>query len=78
MIRKTAKFLARDRSRRLIRPNLDLVGLETAAAGNECRKDEGVSDESAPARNPIDAVMAAREDPVEVVHDLHAAVRFKG
>ncbi len=49
-----------------------------ATEGVECRKDEGVLDESPAAYKDIDAVMAAQEDLVEVVHELRAVVCVKG
>jgi tRNA-splicing ligase RtcB len=44
----------------------------------ECRKDEGVLDETPAAYKPIDAVMAAQGDLVEVVHTLRQVVCVKG
>jgi tRNA-splicing ligase RtcB len=41
-------------------------------AGIECRKDTDVIDEASVDYKPIDAVMAAQKDLVEVVHTLHA------
>src|SRR5689334_3825613 len=41
-----------------------------ATAGVACRKDEGVIDESPRAYKPIEAVMAAQADLVEIVHTL--------
>jgi len=49
-----------------------------ATAGVECRKDEGVIDETPGAYKDIDAVMAAQEDLVEVVHTLKQVVCVKG
>jgi tRNA-splicing ligase RtcB len=49
-----------------------------ATAGIECRKDEGVIDETPMAYKPIDAVMAAQADLVEVVHELRQVVCVKG
>jgi tRNA-splicing ligase RtcB len=51
---------------------------EAATAGVECRKDEGVIDETPKAYKDIDAVMAAQGDLVEVVHTLHQIVCVKG
>jgi len=45
-----------------------------AMAGGECRKDEGVLDESPAAYKAIHAVMAAQKDLVEAVHELRAVV----
>ena len=47
-------------------------------AGVECRKDEGVIDETPKAYKPIDAVMAAQADLVEIVHTLKQVVCVKG
>jgi len=46
--------------------------------GVECRKDKGVLDEIPGAYKDIDAVMAAQNDPVEVVHTLKQIVCVKG
>jgi tRNA-splicing ligase RtcB len=47
-------------------------------AGIECRKDADVIDETPAAYKPIDAVIAAQTDLVEVVHALHQVVCVKG
>ncbi len=44
----------------------------------ECRKDEGVIDETPAAYKSIDQVMAAQQDLVEVVHQLRQVVCVKG
>jgi tRNA-splicing ligase RtcB len=49
-----------------------------ATAHVECRKDQGVLDESPAAYKDIDAVMAAQRDLVEVVHTLRQVVCVKG
>jgi tRNA-splicing ligase RtcB (3'-phosphate/5'-hydroxy nucleic acid ligase) len=49
-----------------------------ATAGIECRKDEGVIDETPGAYKDIDAVMAAQSDLVDVVHTLRQVVCVKG
>lgn len=49
-----------------------------ATEGVECRKDENVIDEIPMAYKDIDAVMAAQEDLVEVVHTLKQVVCVKG
>lgn len=49
-----------------------------ALAHVECRKDEGVLDETPAAYKPIDDVMAAQKDLVEVVHTLRQVVCVKG
>ena len=49
-----------------------------ATAGVECRKDEGVIDETPAAYKDIDAVMAAQTSLVDVVHTLKQVVCVKG
>jgi tRNA-splicing ligase RtcB len=49
-----------------------------ATEGVECRKDSDVIDETPMAYKDIDAVMAAQEDLVEVVHTLKQIVCVKG
>ena len=49
-----------------------------ATEGIECRKDAAVIDETPMAYKPIDAVMAAQADLVEVVHELRQVVCVKG
>ncbi len=46
--------------------------------GVECRKDIGVLDETPKAYKPIEAVMAAQSDLVEIVHTLKQVVCVKG
>jgi tRNA-splicing ligase RtcB len=46
--------------------------------GVECRKDRAVLDETPQAYKPIDAVMKAQRDLVEVVHELRQVVCVKG
>ncbi len=46
--------------------------------GVECRKDIGVLDETPKAYKPIEAVMAAQDDLVEIVHTLKQVVCVKG
>jgi len=46
--------------------------------GVECRKDEGVIDETPKAYKSIEAVMAAQADLVEIVHTLKQVVCVKG
>ncbi|HYP13584.1 MAG TPA: RtcB family protein [Bryobacteraceae bacterium] len=46
--------------------------------GIECRKDKDVVDETPAAYKPIDAVMAAQKDLVEIVHELRQVVVVKG
>ena len=47
-------------------------------AGVECRKDANVIDETPAAYKPIEAVMAAQGDLVEIVHTLRQVVCVKG
>ncbi|MEL6529245.1 MAG: RtcB family protein [Pseudomonadota bacterium] len=47
-------------------------------AGVECRKDAGVIDETPKAYKPIEAVMSAQADLVEIVHTLKQVVCVKG
>ncbi len=49
-----------------------------ATEGIECRKDEDVIDETPMAYKPIDVVMAAQAELVEVVHQLRQVVCVKG
>ena len=49
-----------------------------ATEGVECRKDKDVLDESPAAYKPIDDVMAAQTDLVEVVHTLKQVLCVKG
>jgi tRNA-splicing ligase RtcB len=49
-----------------------------ATRGVECRKDAAVLDETPGAYKPIDAVMRAQQDLVEVIHELRQVVCVKG
>ena len=49
-----------------------------ATEGIECKKDASVIDETPMAYKPIDKVMAAQDDLVEVVHELRQVVCVKG
>ncbi|HZT90226.1 MAG TPA: RtcB family protein [Stellaceae bacterium] len=49
-----------------------------ATAGVECRKDEGVIDETPMAYKDIDTVMAAQADLVDIVHQLRQVLCVKG
>jgi tRNA-splicing ligase RtcB len=51
---------------------------EKATEGVECRKDHDVIDETPAAYKPIEAVMAAQSDLVDVVHTLRQVVCVKG
>ena len=46
--------------------------------GVGCRKDADVIDETPVAYKPIEAVIAAQSDLVEIVHTLHQVVCVKG
>ena len=46
--------------------------------GVECRKDKEVIDETPAAYKPIEQVMAAQADLVEIVHTLRQVVCVKG
>jgi tRNA-splicing ligase RtcB len=49
-----------------------------ATDGVECRKDEGVIDETPAAYKDIDAVMVAQDDLVEIRHTLKQVLCVKG
>jgi tRNA-splicing ligase RtcB len=49
-----------------------------ATAGIECRKDSGVIDETPRAYKPIDKVIEAERDLIDVVHTLRQVVCVKG
>ena len=55
-----------------------LADHEAATEGIECRKDSDVIDETPMAYKPIDKVMEAQSDLVEVVHELRQVVCVKG
>ena len=65
-------------SRNQARKRFTLADHAAATEGVECRKDERVLDETPGAYKPIDAVMAAQTDLVEVVHTLRQVVCVKG
>jgi tRNA-splicing ligase RtcB len=65
-------------SRTAAKRRFSLEDHAAATAGVECRKDSGVLDETPAAYKPIDAVMAAQKDLVEVVHTLRQVVCVKG
>ena len=54
------------------------VAAERATAGVECRKDADVIDETPAAYKPIDQVMEAQKDLVEIVYTLKQVVCVKG
>ncbi len=65
-------------SRRQAKEQFSIEDHAKATEGVECRKDEGVIDETPGAYKDIDAVMAAQEDLVEIVHTLKQVVCVKG
>lgn len=65
-------------SRTTAKKAVSLEEHRAAVAHVECRTDEGVVDETPAAYKDIDAVMAAQEDLVEVVHTLRQVVCVKG
>ena len=65
-------------SRTEARKTLTLEDHEVDTDGIECRKDEGVLDESPQAYKPIDSVMKAQADLVEIVEELYQVVCVKG
>jgi tRNA-splicing ligase RtcB len=65
-------------SRTEARKRFSLADHAEATKHVECRKDEAVIDETPAAYKPIEAVMAAQADLVEVVHVLRQVVCVKG
>lgn len=65
-------------SRRQAKEEISLDEHAERTSGVECRKDEGVLDESPGAYKDIDAVMVAQKDLVEIVHTLKQVVCVKG
>ena len=65
-------------SRTEAKKRFTLADHAAATAGIECRKDADVIDETPAAYKPIDAVMDAQKDLVEVVHTLRQVVCVKG
>jgi tRNA-splicing ligase RtcB len=65
-------------SRNQARKQFTVADHEAATAGVECRKDEGVIDETPAAYKDIEAVMAAQADLVDIVHTLKQVVCVKG
>jgi len=68
----------RKMSRNAAKKAFTLADHAAATAGIECRKDEGVIDETPMAYKSIDDVMAAQADLVEVVATLRQVVCVKG
>ncbi|HZF53620.1 MAG TPA: RtcB family protein [Polyangiaceae bacterium] len=65
-------------SRTEAKRKFSLADHATATAGIECRKDEDVLDETPGAYKPIDDVMRAQKDLVEIVHTLRQVLCVKG
>ena len=65
-------------SRTAARQQITLTQHRAATAHVECRKDAAVIDESPAAYKPIEAVMAAQSDLVDVVHTLRQVLCVKG
>ena len=65
-------------SRNEAKRRFTLADHAAATAGVECRKDANVIDETPGAYKPIDAVMAAQRDLVDIVHTLRQVVCVKG
>jgi len=68
----------RTMSRAEAKRSITLAEHREATEGVECRKDKDVIDESPRAYKDIDAVMAAQQDLVEVVHTLKQVLCVKG
>jgi tRNA-splicing ligase RtcB len=68
----------RTMSRTEAKRRFTLADHAAATAQVECRKDAGVIDETPAAYKPIDAVMEAQSDLVEIVHRLRQVVCVKG
>jgi tRNA-splicing ligase RtcB len=68
----------RKMSRAAAKKTFTLADHASATAGVECRKDEGVLDETPGAYKAIDDVMAAQTDLVEIVHTLRQVLCVKG
>jgi tRNA-splicing ligase RtcB (3'-phosphate/5'-hydroxy nucleic acid ligase) len=68
----------RKMSRAAAKKAFTLADHAAATAGVECRKDEGVLDETPGAYKAIDDVMAAQDDLVEIVHTLRQVLCVKG
>lgn len=68
------RVMSRNEAKRLVTLDEHIRDTE----GVECRKDAGVIDETPRAYKPIEAVMAAQADLVEIVHTLKQVVCVKG
>ncbi len=65
-------------SRNAAKKKISLAEHEEATRGVECRKDQSVIDETPAAYKPIERVMAAQQDLVEIVYTLKQVVCVKG
>ncbi|MCZ6573897.1 MAG: RtcB family protein [Planctomycetota bacterium] len=65
-------------SRRQAKKTFSLEQHAAATRGVECRKDAAVIDETPGAYKPIEAVMAAQSDLVDIVHTLRQVICVKG
>jgi tRNA-splicing ligase RtcB len=65
-------------SRNEARRRFSVADHEVATASIECRKDKDVLDETPMAYKPIEAVMHAQRNLVEIVHTLRQVVCVKG
>jgi tRNA-splicing ligase RtcB len=65
-------------SRTEARRRFSVADHQAATSGIECRKDQDVIDETPMAYKPIDVVMHAQRDLVEIVHTLRQVVCVKG
>ena len=65
-------------SRTAAKQQITLKQHREATAHVECRKDADVIDESPAAYKPIEQVMAAQQDLVEILHTLRQVVCVKG
>ncbi len=65
-------------SRSAAKRRFTIADHELATQGVECRKDQDVIDETPGAYKPIEAVMHAQQDLVEIVHTLRQVVCVKG
>ena len=68
------RVMSRTKAKKLV----SLQEHRQATADVECRKDEGVIDETPSAYKPIEKVMAAQKDLVEIVYTLKQVVCVKG
>ncbi|HET9171689.1 MAG TPA: RtcB family protein [Actinospica sp.] len=68
------RLMSRSKARR----SFTRKDLERQTAGVECRKDEGVIDEIPGAYKPIEQVMAAQTDLVEIAAELRQVICVKG